>query len=753
MKKFLLTSKRIALMVFAIIITSSVANATTYFSIATGNWNANTTWSLTSGGAAVGAGVYPVAGDVVNIEGGDNVTIPAGFSAFCTTLNVANSTATGTGTLTFTATGALTVSGSIVVGQAGSNSREGTINMSAGGTLTCGGNVTIGNDGTSTPTASEITQGAGSSVSVTGNVSILAPANNNFTNQWVVNAGTATITGTLSMANPTAGRACTFSVSTGTATVTGAVTMAGAATENNLIVSGAGTLNLGSSISTSATGTFTLGAGSTVDYEGAAQTVRAATYQNLTLSGSGNKTIPAATTVNGKLSLQGTAAAITNAPTYGAASTLEYKGSAAQTATAIEFPAANGPASLTIDNTAGVTLLNAARTLTGTLTLTNGVLTIPAAATPNLILNASPANAIAGTFGATTHIKAATSGANSGLIRVNNITVSSPYTFPVGDGTYYLPVQLTSGNTLANNSFSVGVFDGVTANGAPNGTAFTAAQKLKIVDAVWIINYNGTGTPTAPSGVNMRIDWDANLEGASFTANPNALVGIAHYGPSWGTCQQTTANNASNFVTLNGVTTFSPFAVGTINAGGAPLPIKIYYFNASKGNVANTLNWNAECTSSQATFEIERSADGKNFTTINSFTATQARCASPFSYDDAAPLTGTNFYRIKIIDIDGRINYTSIVKVGAQVRDMQLAGILPNPVSNTAQLSITTSKKDKVELAIVSLEGKVVYRNTVQVQSGSSLVSMDVSNLATGTYFVRGVFSDGQTNSVKFVKQ
>jgi len=116
MKKFLLTSKRIALTVFAIIITSAVANAATYFSIATGNWNANTTWSLSSGGAAVGAGVFPVAGDVVNIEGGDNVTIPAGFSAFCTTLNVANSALTGTGTLTFTATGTLTVSGNIVVG-------------------------------------------------------------------------------------------------------------------------------------------------------------------------------------------------------------------------------------------------------------------------------------------------------------------------------------------------------------------------------------------------------------------------------------------------------------------------------------------------------------------------------------------------------------------------------------------------------------------------------------------------------------
>jgi len=80
-------------------------------------------------------------------------------------------------------------------------------------------------------------------------------------------------------------------------------------------------------------------------------------------------------------------------------------------------------------------------------------------------------------------------------------------------------------------------------------------------------------------------------------------------------------------------------------------------------------------------------------------------------------------------------------------------GVVPNPVINAAQLNITTAQKDKIDLSIVSLEGKVVSRSTVSVQSGSSLVSLDVANLATGTYFIKGVFSDGQVSTVKFVKQ
>jgi Secretion system C-terminal sorting domain len=406
---------------------------------------------------------------------------------------------------------------------------------------------------------------------------------------------------------------------------------------------------------------------------------------------------------------------------------------------------------LTVNNTAGVTLTNVV-TVSSVLTLTNGILTIPAAATPNLIL--SGGTVIGGApFSVTKHIRSAVSGANTGLIRVNNIPVSTAYLFPVGNGTSYLPVTLNSANTVANNSFSVSAFNGITANGLPNGTAFTALQKDKCVDAVWTINYNGTGTPVAPLAVSMTLAWPAALEGTAFSANPNPLIGIAHYnGPAWGTCVGS-GNNVANTATNTNVTTFSPFAVGTINAGGAPLAIKVNYFNAAKGNGVNTLNWSAACSSTEATFEIERSSDGVNFTAIHSITATQARCAQPFSYDDNSNVSALAYYRIKAIDYNGKISYTLIIKVGSQVKDMRLAGLLPNPVSNTAQLSITTAKKDKVQLAIVSLEGKVVYQNSVQLQSGTSIVNLEIGNLSKGTYVVRGVFSDGQTNSIKFVKQ
>ena len=247
----------------------------------------------------------------------------------------------------------------------------------------------------------------------------------------------------------------------------------------------------------------------------------------------------------------------------------------------------------------------------------------------------------------------------------------------------------------------------------------------------------------------MTTNWPASLEGAVFSTNPDARIGISHYGAAWETVTGT-GNQLANTATRGAITVFSPFGVGGINK---PLPIAIQYFNAAKGNGYNTLNWQASCSSDKAVFEIERSTDGRNFATINTVTATQAECAQSVSYVDNTILTGAVFYRIKTVDVDGKAAYSVIIKLGGTQSDIKLAGILPNPVMNTAQLNIVTAKKDYVNLSIVSMEGKLVHRSTVQLQAGSSIISLDVTNLQKGLYIIKGVFADGEASSIKFVKQ
>ena len=133
--------------------------------------------------------------------------------------------------------------------------------------------------------------------------------------------------------------------------------------------------------------------GGTIEYSGGTQSLlgksttapsatdpnaAAGGYSNLTLSGTGTKTLSGTgtTTVNGTLTKAGDASVAlalgTGTLSYGASSTLQYAGTAAQTTDVTEFPASGSlPTNLKISNALGVKL-GASRTITGTVTVDNG---------------------------------------------------------------------------------------------------------------------------------------------------------------------------------------------------------------------------------------------------------------------------------------------------------------------------------------------------------------------------------------------
>jgi Secretion system C-terminal sorting domain len=200
--------------------------------------------------------------------------------------------------------------------------------------------------------------------------------------------------------------------------------------------------------------------------------------------------------------------------------------------------------------------------------------------------------------------------------------------------------------------------------------------------------------------------------------------------------------------TVNSATAWSNLA-----PSGGTLPVKVFYFNAAKGDGYNTLNWKAECTSIQATFIIERSVNGMEFFPVKTVVASQARCQQPFDYIDANTSgQGTLYYRIKTIELSENYNYSSILKVTDYQTDMQLVSVSPNPVVNKAQLNITASKKETVNIQIVSMEGKLVYQSILTLQPGTSVINVDVTSLQKGIYTVKGVFGNGEASSIKFVK-
>lgn len=351
--------------VFFLSLSVKVSGADRY-AVASGNWNATSTWSSTSGGSS-GASI-PVAGDVVYIGEGAvdrTVTIPAGYAAACTDLYMGNLADNTAAVLTFSAaTSTLAVSGNVQMNRPNAGA---TSNLNVGaGTMTVDGNVTLAYHTVSATNNNRITQISISTgtVTVTGDVSLNAEDGGglqakilfsdagtiNIGGSFTLNAygfvsgstGTFNFNGTsaqtipfpsitnfyyynittnnISTSGATIGAVVTTTYFKGNLTVqsgklnNGGYAITGVSTRTLSVANGA-TLQLAGTTSSfpSGFGTTTLGATSTVVYEGSdAQTVAdiaSPGYGNLTLAGSNTKTAAAGLDIRGDVLISSTFAA------------------------------------------------------------------------------------------------------------------------------------------------------------------------------------------------------------------------------------------------------------------------------------------------------------------------------------------------------------------------------------------------------------------------------------------------------------
>lgn len=484
--------------------------------------------------------------------------------------------------------------------------------------------------------------------------------------------------GTLSLTagNLTISSSGTVTINTGGAIIFNAANVinGGGGGPNGVLVN----INSGSSLTTANASGFVAGGGGSINVTpggaggpnyntGANYTFNAAGAQvtgsgitgaaNLTFAGSGNKTLSVATLITGTLSMQGTAVLITTSPTYGAAAILEYAGSAAQTTSTVEFPAAMS-ADVIINNAAGVTL-DAAKTLSGNLTLTNGLLTTTST---NLLTIAA---------GFSTSGASDISFVNGPLAKAG----TTAFTFPVGKfgaGLHTIGI----GTPTTSSTFTAEFFraDPHTI-GTAKGTGITQISACEY----WVLNRTaGTGDAT------VTLSWTASspCSAASYVTDLSTLRVARWTGALWEdrTNAGTTGNTLAGTITSNLVTAFGPFTLASSASTSNPLPLKFGNITGYEKQSGIQIDWTAYSESNLSRYEIERSADGKTFNTVGQVAALNATTEAKYGWFDAAPLAGINFYRLRNVDLDSKFGYSSIIKVNLDKTNKAIT-VYPNPVT------------------------------------------------------------------------
>jgi hypothetical protein len=185
------------------------------------------------------------------------------------------------------------------------------------------------------------------------------------------------------------------------------------------------------------------------------------------------------------------------------------------------------------------------------------------------------------------------------------------------------------------------------------------------------------------------------------------------------------------------------------------VPVRIISIDALPGTNYNKLVWKTACFLEYANFEIQRSYDGSNYVSINSFTADRLRCLQPFDYSDysANQMAGRIFYRLKVGDKDGKIYNSKIVSVITHGQGIEINSFVPTIVNSSADLSISSSANDNAIITIINAQGVIVRTQKIKLNKGVNTIQMSTAELQTGKYWLSLRNSKNDLRTIPFLKQ
>ena len=195
-----------------------------------------------------------------------------------------------------------------------------------------------------------------------------------------------------------------------------------------------------------------------------------------------------------------------------------------------------------------------------------------------------------------------------------------------------------------------------------------------------------------------------------------------------------------------------------VHTGNFVLPVTITSFRGETAGSINKLYWSTSTEINNYGFELERSADGINYSKIT-FVATKANGGNStsqlsYNFDDIKPLPGINYYRLKQIDKNGKFSYSGVVTLSRRLTEITLSKVFPNPATTELNVVITSPRAEKLTIIVTDLRGKVVMQTSTNVVLGENQQQLNVAKLAGGTYMVKVICADGCETAVhRFVKQ
>lgn len=244
-------------------------------------------------------------------------------------------------------------------------------------------------------------------------------------------------------------------------------------------------------------------------------------------------------------------------------------------------------------------------------------------------------------------------------------------------------------------------------------TSSGAAADVGNVDITF--DLTGLGTVNADD---LRLAVDLNNDGN--LANDLPIAGATDLG-----------NGSYRFSSISAIANGRRFTLGTVNLQTTPLPVELVAFHAGVVDGSILLEWATASEWNSERFDIQRSSDTEHWTPLGSVPAAQfSSTFRAYSFVDRTPLSGTTYYRLVQVDLDGSVHHSPLVPVTVEAPKT----LRVHPVPFHDVFHVATSDLDVRSVSLVDMHGREI---PCAWHGSGSGIQVDTSFLPEGAYLLR----------------
>ena len=185
------------------------------------------------------------------------------------------------------------------------------------------------------------------------------------------------------------------------------------------------------------------------------------------------------------------------------------------------------------------------------------------------------------------------------------------------------------------------------------------------------------------------------------------------------------------------------------NQYSATLPVQLLGFHGSCSGNGQVISWITAEEINMMSFELMYSLDGKAFDKLADIKPLGSN--SHYNYSKEGIHAGNNYYQLKMIDLDGKVNYSPMLDLQCGSANNKTT-VGPNPFGQFINIYMANLIPGIAKLTIYDNLGKLLSQQYLQLQTGNNTFQVDaLDNFSPGVYYLT-IDSKEQTEHFKIIK-